>query len=308
MISRSRLKILTKRKKDKYGRELNALKIKFSTALNITFKIIDDVKKLEVLYGTLEIYSDFADNANPTKYQAFNSNLNLLKEGSFKSGIKLPDIEISNPYVSIAYSLIGGIFSKKEERQKAIQEMTCVIEYTMEFKSDLRSIDTSIGYLSESSKTNKNNGVKIFNKLLKQIEYPGNYEKYRKDSEYSADPLISYKDDYFNQFIDGEPNNYLLDRNVKIRELKLSIQALDKFIESYESLLYNGLSYYESFLKIVKKYIDSDSIKYPCISNSDKSNFQDMYDQLEQIRDQYKDAYQSVVTTGDKLSLIFGVR
>ena len=298
---------LNTEKGEKYNRELNAFKIQFATAVGITYKIISDVKKLEVLYGSLEIYSDFADNANPTNYQAFNNNLQTIKNGKFKSGIELPEMEISNPYISIAYSLIGGIFSKNKERTDAINNMTCVIEYTMDFKSDLRSINTSISFLSESSTTNKNNGIKLFNKLVRHIGYSGDYSSYKEALNSTSDPLSGEKNSFFNQFNDGEASGYQLNRNIRIRELKLIIQALDKYIDSYEALLYNGLSYYESFLKIVEKY-KIENNDFPCIAEDDRDNFQEMYDDLVEIRNQYKEAYKSVVTTADMVSLIFGVR
>ena len=304
---RQSLATLQDEKEIKYTRELNAFQIQFATAVDLTFKIISDVKKLEVLYGSLEIYSDFADNANPTNYSAFNSNLENLKQGKFKSGIELPDVEISNPYISIAYSLIGGIFSKNSDRAEAINNMTCVIEYTMDFKSDLRSINTSISYLSESSTTNKENGIKLFNKLVKQIGYDGDYYSYMNALHVSSYPLGTFKHSFFEEFIDGSSSNYNLDRNVRIRELKLIIQSLGEYIDSYEALLYNGLSYYESFLKIVNKYLD-ENVDFPCIEEEDRGNFQEMHDDLEDIRNQYKEAYTSVVTTADMVSLIFGIR
>lgn len=209
-------------KQDRYSKDLSAYKLKYKTAIAITQKIIQEAGKLEVLYRTLEIYSDFAQNANPTNYDSFENNLERIKGGKFKSRIELPDIEISNPYISIAYSLIGGIFSKNKDRQEAIENMTCVIDYTMNFKTDLRSIDNTIKYLAASSMNLKEEGYSIFTILSTHIDYSHSYDEFAQFKiNGEDDPMETARAEYFSQFADGETLDYLISRSSEIKKLEI---------------------------------------------------------------------------------------
>lgn len=88
--------------------------------------------------------------------------------------------------------------------------------------------------------------------------------------------------------------------------MELNFMLVVDYIKSYEILLFEGLSYYNSFIEIVKKY-ETPNEKYSCIDQNEiTTKFKEMIIKLEEVRDLYSNAYISVVSTSDKLKFYFG--
>jgi len=303
-----RLEDIEKARKQKFGKDLASYQLKYKTAFTIIDNIIDDARKLEVQYKTIKIYSDFSKHANPTEYQAFKENLQKLKSDKFKANIDLPEIEISNPYISMAYSLIGGIFSKSKKRTEAINEMTCITDFTMDFKTDLKSIDNQITYLSSSASNLSIKGQAIFKRLARAIAYTETFEAYRADIKNGvSDPIKTSRQKFFEDISKkAETLNFDVSNSGEIRNMELNFMQVIDFIKSYEILLFQGLSYYNSFIAVAKKYKEPNE-RYPCVNQTEtKKKFEVMIEKLVKTRDLYSKAYNSVVSTSDKLKFYFG--
>lgn len=169
---KKKLDELETQRKSKFSKDIEAYQLKYKTAFSIIDNIVADARKLEVQYKSIKIYSDFSKNANPNEYKAYNDNLTSLRSDKFKANIELPDLEISNPYISIAYSMIGGIFTKNKKRSEIIESMMCITDFTMDFRTDLKSIDNQITYLSSSASNLSIKGEAIFTKLARTIINP----------------------------------------------------------------------------------------------------------------------------------------
>ena len=306
---KKKLDDIEKARKEKFGKDVQTYQLKYKTAFAIIDNIIDDARKLEVQYKTIKIYSDFSKHANPTGYKAFKDNLNTLKSDKFKANIELPEIKISNPYISMAYSMIGGIFSKNKKRTEVINEMTCITDFTMDFKSDLKSIDNQITYLSSSASNLSIKGQAIFTRLARAVAYTETFDAYRKNiNEIGiADPLKASRKKYFDDILSKSSElNFDINNSTDIRTMELNFMQVVDFIKSYEILLFQGLSYYNSFIEVAKKYKEPND-RYPCINEDEtKSKFEEMITKLEETRDLYSNAYNSVVSTSDKLKFYFG--
>jgi len=298
-----KLEDIEKSRIQRFGKDIESYSLKSETAFTIIDDIISDAEKLEVLYSTIKIFSDFSKNANPTEYKAFNDNLNALKSNKFKANIELPDIEISNPYISMAYSLIGGIFSKSKKRTDAIKKMTCITDFTMDFKSDLKTIDNQITYLSASANNLKTQGQSIFGILARDIGYNLSYDEYLNDKQ----SIQLSKNAYFTNLLSkADDLKHDIDNSADLRKIQLNFMQVIDYIKSYEILLFQGLSYYNSFIDITRKYKDSNSL-YPCIDQQEtQRKFEEITKELEKVKELYEGAYTSTVSTSDKLKFYFG--
>jgi hypothetical protein len=237
--------------------QFNITKSRYRKGIDLIKMIYEKVLALDHHFAALQTYQNISQITNPNAYPEFQAAKKLLEKKGTKSTnpLKLPAILETNPYVSIANTLVSFVVSATESKEKdaEIEKIACIMDFTVRMNADLSVINHETGFLREYNKTLKDDSAVLFDEYIKVIGYTTPIDKCRKTDDW--DKVYEMLDLYVADMettLKKMPN----DKAVYKRQVNLefSVDRLLDYINKYSMFVTQGEKYYQKFKGIVSSY------------------------------------------------------
>ncbi|MEL6718427.1 MAG: hypothetical protein AAFP82_06910, partial [Bacteroidota bacterium] len=297
---------------DQYGVELT--KTRYKKGLAIIKLIYEKLLDLDHHFSTLRTQQTISNLTNPNSYPEFRDTKKLLeqKAAGGKQGIplQLPAILQSNPYISTTYSLLSSFLGARSNRSSAsdkesLDEISCIMDFTVRMHSDLNTIYYETEYLKEGNKTVKEECISLFEEYVEVVNYHTPLPICRNEDDWDKihESLNSITTKIVEDIEAGvnAPNSSAYKKQV---DLEFSVDRLLTFINNYTTLISQGEKYYQKFEKILSNY----SNEATCMQQlSTQYEYTDIKMDVQNSIRKFKEAYNISELRGSKLkSLLYG--
>ena len=145
--------------------DLTFSKFRYKKGVEILKMLHEKILALDHHFTTLNTFHEIQELSNPNSYPEFIKIKENLKESTAqKSSVPLPLILDSSPIVALGFSVVSSIFGEnnKEERERDLEEISCLLDFTVEMHSDLKLIFYETSYLMASNEDLKEECYQLF--------------------------------------------------------------------------------------------------------------------------------------------------
>ena len=210
-----------------------------------------------------------------------------------------------NPLVTLGYSLVSSVFgnSNKEERSRDLEEISCLLDFTLDMHSDLKIIMYETSYLTVGNVELKEECLQLFKDYTKVIDYNLSLPECRDMDDWDKvyeqlDELILKLEGTIGATTHMERKQFIQ----KLNNLEFSIDRLLNFVDSYDDYVKQGEHYYQKFQTILSSYEN----KEMCISELPKE-YHTLELKIQTSIDKFKNTYNVAELQGGKLrDLLYG--
>jgi len=276
---------------------------RFIKGIEILKMIYEKILSLDHHFSTITAFQEISAMSNPNSFPEFVKLKEQLKERTrARHKIQLPELLDNNSLFSMGYTLMYSFFGtgNKKERREEIEDISCLLDFTLSMHADLKIIYYETDYLRIQNDNLKSECLVLFDNYLKPVEYKYGLEHCRSNDEW--DNIASSLDKLGHVLRDisekGETEMYTKLMN----QLRFSTDLLLDFIQSYSHFVVMGDMYYKKFLTIIQNY----ESRQDCTGR-----LPEHYDKLEQeiaySIEKFETAYNITELKGSKLrDLLYG--
>lgn len=237
------------------------LRVRYLKGLDLMKLLYEKVLSLDHHFATLQTFQHVSALSNPNSYPAFQENHKHLEERlKKKSGVQVPALLQSNPFVSTSFSLVAALLGDGEPKQKEkdLEEISCILDFTLRMSNDLNTIYYETEYLKQGNESLKEDIMTLFTDYTKPIGYLVPLDKCRKNDDWEA--VTDALEKTLKEVEDGNKDPNLAKTAMKHRNnLEFSIDRLLDFMDKYTSFVSQGEKYYQKFLVIVGNYANAET-------------------------------------------------
>ena len=167
--------------------ETNSLKVRYRKGIDLIKLLYEKILALDHHFTGMQTYQNIILLSNPHTYPEFQKIQSVI-EGRLKKGaaIKLPPILETNPYLSATFSIAGTLLGSgsKSEKQQELDDISCILDFTVRMNSDLSVIQHETEYLKTSNQNLKKECEKLFADYTKVIKYIVPIEQCRENDDW----------------------------------------------------------------------------------------------------------------------------
>lgn len=226
-------------------------KIKYLKGLQIIKLLYEKVLSLDHHFASSRSFQELNNMANPNQYKEFIKFKELvLAKREKKSRVELPALLSGNTIISVVQSvsnLVNASLSK-EEKEKELETIACVLDFSLRMQTDLNTIYFETAYLQSSNLKIKQDIEVLFKEYTKPIGYSNSLEGCRTSDDWE---MISQKTEEYLQKMKSNTGSkqYKLQIN-----MEFPVDRLLQFIAQYNNFIDQGAKHYEKFKIIVNSY------------------------------------------------------
>ncbi len=235
------------------------LRVRYLKGLDLVKLLYEKVLSLDHHFATMQTFQHVSALSNPNSYPAFQQNHKHLEDRlKKKSGVTMPALLQSNPFVSTTFSVVAALLGDGEpsQKQKDLDEISCILDFTLRMSNDFNTIYYETEYLKQGNESLKEDIMTLFTDYTKPIGYFVPLDKCRKNDDWEAvtDALAKT----LKEVEDGNKDPNLAKTAMKHRNnLEFSIDRLLDFMDKYTAFVSQGEKYYQKFLIIVGNYANA---------------------------------------------------
>lgn len=281
------------------------LRVRYLKGLDLIKLLYEKVLSLDHHFATMQTLQHVSALSNPNNYPAFQENQKLLADRlKKKSGVTMPALLQSNPFVSTTFSLVAALLGDGEPKQKEkdLEEISCILDFTLRMSHDLNTIYYETEYLKQGNESLKEDIMALFADYTKPIGYYVALDKCRKNDDWEA--VTEALEKTLKEVEDGNKDPNLSKMAMKHRNnLEFSIDRLLDFMDKYTAFVSQGEKYYHKFLVIVDNYANAKA----CATKMPQQ-FTDLKKDIEISIEKFNTSYKLSELKGSKLKdLLYGV-
>lgn len=280
-------------------------KVRYLKGLQIIKLIFEKILALDHHFESITTFNEISAMANPNHYAEFkNVKGDLAKQMDKRQGFKLPDLLGNNIYTSVIHSFVtlfsGG--NSKNEKQQSINEIECILDFTLSMHNDLNTIFFETSYLKSSNQTIMYASKNLFQAYTKPIGYTNSLENCRNTDDW--DQVKSKLDDYLEQLQEVIKIPEKADQAFKLQvNLEFSIDRLLQFISQYNTFIDQGEKFYKKFAIMLDSYQNQQ-----LCSSQIPDDFFKLKSKIERSVEKFNTAYKPVEINGSKLKeVLYGI-
>jgi len=286
--------------------DLTFSKFRYKKGVEILKMLHEKILALDHHFTTLNTFHEIQELSNPNSYPEFIKIKENLKESTAqKSSVPLPLILDSSPIVALGFSVVSSIFGEnnKEERERDLEEISCLLDFTVEMHSDLKLIFYETSYLMASNEDLKEECYQLFKDYTKVIDYNLSLTECRNlddwDKVYEQlDTLIVNLDGMIGTSTQLDRKQFIQ----KLNNLEFSIDRLLAFVDNYEDFIKQAEHYYQKFQTILSSYQNKET----CFDSLPKE-YHTLDLKIQTSIDKFKNTYNVKELQGSKLrDLLYG--
>lgn len=238
---------------------LELTRARFKKGLEIIKLIYEKTLSLDHHFTSLKTYNSVAALCNPNNFPEFQKNREVLEERlKKKSGFRMPQIMLSNPFLSAAYTVAASLFSGDSntgQSEKEMETVSCILDFTVRMNADLNTIYYETEFLKESNRALKDECKALFADFTKPVGYFTPLDICRKEDDWET--LYQDLDKFIAEAtaLVAQNNDASLRKASKMRaDLEFQLDRLLVFINNYGSFVAQGEKYYQKFQIIISNY------------------------------------------------------
>jgi hypothetical protein len=237
--------------------QFNVSKMRYKKGIELIKMVYEKVLALDHHFASLQTYQNIAALTNPNTYPEFQDAKLLFEKKAYKSSnpLKLPAILESNPYVSIANTLVNFVVSTADSKEKDVEidKVACIMDFTVRMSADLSVINHETSFLRDYNNTLKDESLLLFDDYVRVIGYSTPIDRCRKADDW--DRVYELLDIYvldMEATLKKTPN----DKGVYKKQVNLdfSVDRLLDYINKYSTFVTQGEKYYQKFKTIISTY------------------------------------------------------
>ncbi len=237
--------------------QLKLAKLRYRKGIELTRLLYEKILGLDHHFSAMQTTHEIIKLSSPQNYPEFQRFIDLLTAKMKKqTGVKMPALLQENPIAASSFALIGTMFSEGDSKtkEKDLETIACVLDFTLRMNNDLNLIYYETDYLKESNKSLKEECAELFNEYTKVIGYHVPLDKCREQDDWET--LFGKLDDYMvemQKLYAGTPEE--AERAYKKHaSLEFPVNLLTEFINKYNNFIGQGEQYYHKFEVILGNY------------------------------------------------------
>lgn len=235
----------------KFDNATDISKIRYIKGLQIIKILYEKVLSLDHHFASVRTFSEISKMANPNQYPEFEKVKNLVKERKDKKqGFDLTSILGTNTLVSVINTFSNMMVSNlsKEEKEKELANIECILDFTLRMQTDLNTIYFETAYLQASNEGIKQDIETLFKDYTKSLNYMVQLSECRKNDDW--DVITTKLDAYLESMNKAEG----VQKNKMLINLEFPIDRLIQFITQYNNFINEGEKFYQKFEIILNSY------------------------------------------------------
>lgn len=235
----------------KFDNAADISKIRYIKGLQIIKILYEKVLSLDHHFASVRTFSEISKMANPNQYPEFEKVKNLVKEKKDKKqGYDLTSILGTNTLISVINTFSNMMVSNlsKEEKEKELATIECILDFTLRMQTDLNTIYFETAYLQASNEGIKSDIEVLFKDYTKSLNYLVQLSECRKNDDW--DIITTKLDTYMENMNKAEG----IQKNKMLINLEFPIDRLIQFITQYNNFINEGEKFYQKFEIILNSY------------------------------------------------------
>lgn len=238
--------------------DLEFTKLRYKKGIELTKMLYEKILGLDHHFTSLQTFQNISDLTNPNSFPEFVKRKDVFTERiNKKKSIAMPSLFEANPFVSLTTTLISSLVGdgQKAEKEEDLEQVACVLDFTVKMHSDLNTIFYETEFLKQSNLALKKEAIELFGDYCKVVDYHVDLQTCRSKDDW--DNLYEKLDLTIRGLEDAMHSNDSYERAKYIRELnnlEFSIDRLINFIDSYSNFIKEGEKYYTKFQTILSSY------------------------------------------------------
>ncbi len=231
--------------------ETNISKIRYLKGLQIIKILYEKILNLDHHFASVRTFSEISKMSNPNQYPEFEKIKNLVKDiKDKKQGFDLTSILGTNTLVSVISTFSNMMVSglSKEEKEKELANIECILDFTLRMQTDLNTIYFETAYLQASNEGIKTDIETLFKDYTKALNYIVLLSECRKNDDWD---VVSTK---LEAYLETMNKTEGVQKNKMLINLEFSIDRLIQFITQYNNFINEGEKFYQKFEIILNSY------------------------------------------------------
>ncbi|MEM7087098.1 MAG: hypothetical protein AAF489_13005 [Bacteroidota bacterium] len=232
-------------------------KIRYIKGLQIIKILYEKTLSLDHHFASVSTFSEINKISNPNNYPEFASIKELIKSKKDKrSGFDLTKVLGNNIYTSVAHSLISlftDTSTSREDKQANLQQVECILDFTLRMHNDLNTIHFETKFLQKNNDNIMNELQRLFVDFTKPIQYKKQLKECRNKDDW--DSVREYLDEYLKELdlVMADESERRKAQKMQIN-LEFPIDRLLQFITQYNAFIDQGGKFYEKFGIMLSSY------------------------------------------------------
>lgn len=275
-------------------------KVRYIKGLEIIRLLYEKVLSLDHHFASVATFSEINKIANPNQYPEYDRLKSLVKSKRHKKeGFDLTNVLGTNTLVSVINTFSNMMVSdlSKEEKEEELQNIDCILDFTLRMQNDLNTIYFETAFLQKSNATIKADIEKLFLNFTKPIGYAAQLEDCRNNDDWAS---VRQK---LNKFVE-QMNKANDSDGLRMRiDLEFPIDRLIQFITQYNNFINDGEDFYQKFKIMLNSYENEDQCqsKLPIEYKKLKSD-------IDIAVQKFNVAYKPIQVNGSKMKqLLYGL-
>lgn len=238
--------------------DLEFTKLRYKKGIELTKMLYEKILGLDHHFTSLQTFQNISDLTNPNSFPEFVKRKDVFTERiNKKKSIAMPALFDANPFVSLTTTLISSLVGdgQKDEKEEDLEQVACVLDFTVKMHSDLNTIFYETEFLKQSNLALKKEAIELFGDYCKVVDYHVDLQTCRSKDDW--DNLYEKLDLTIRGLEEAMHSNDSYQRAKYIKELnnlEFSIDRLINFIDSYSNFIKEGEKYYTKFQTILNSY------------------------------------------------------
>ena len=226
-------------------------KIRYLKGVQIIRLLYEKILSLDHHFASVRTFSEINKIGNPNQYPEYEKLKDLIKtKKDKKSGIDLTSVLGTNTIVSVVQTFSNMMVStlSKEEKEKEMANIECILDFTLRMQNDLNTIYFETAYLQNSNQKMKQDLETLFVDYTKPIGYAATLQTCRSSDDWES---IKLKNNTYLTTLKEKSGAELYTSQVNI---VFPIDRLLQYITQYNSFIDQGGKFYEKFKIILNSY------------------------------------------------------
>lgn len=226
--------------------------------------------------------------ANPNQYPEFNKVKELVQSRrDRRQSFDLTAVLGTNTIVSVVNTFSNMLVSNltKEEKETELENIECIIDFTLRMQGDLNTIYFETTYLQKSNEKIKEDIEILFRDYTQPIDYSVSLEQCRSNDDWET----------IRKKMRAQTKMYI--------NIEFPIDRLLQFITQYNSFIDQGGKFYEKFKIILNSYENQQQCqtKLPL-------EYEKLKNDIDVAIDKFNIAYRPVEINGSKMKeILYGI-
>lgn len=226
-------------------------KIRYLKGLQIIKILYEKVLSLDHHFASVRTLNEINKISNPNQYPEYEKLKDLVSsKKDKKSGFDLTSVLGTNTIVSVVQTFTNmlGSSMSKDEKEKEIANVDCILDFTLRMQNDLNTIYFETAFLQTSNAKMKLDIESLFKDYTKPIGYVATLESCRTNDDWET--VTQKMEEYLAKMKAATGTaQYKLQVNIEF-----PIDRLLQFITQYNNFIDQGGKFYEKFKIILNSY------------------------------------------------------